>query len=129
MTNCLLLVNCLNTEKINKGFLLNRFVKKRKKKKSKELKSLGFLIPTAKICAEIKKKKHCIGELERCDFDGECQYCSKPRKGSYASMSRGCDFVEVNFYICGKCAIAGHYKYRLHELIEAQYWANFEVDA
>lgn len=107
---------------------MNKLIKKRKRKKSLELKKLGFLIPTAKFCAEIKKRDYSIGELERCEFDDECDYCSKPRKGSYASMCRGSDFVETNFYICGKCAIVGHYKYRLHELIEAQYWSNFRWD-
>lgn len=52
---------------------------------------------------------HClVGQLERCNFDDECDVCNNPSKGSFAKMSRiPMENPEVEFYICGTCIAAG----------------------
>lgn len=102
-----------------------KIIKKRKVKKSKELKCLGFLIPTAKITQGMRRNRGCLGGLDRCDFDGECDFCKKPRNGSYAAISRGCDYEEVDFYICGKCAVKTYYRNYIAQLQEWQGWAEY----
>ena len=101
---------------------MNNLLKKRKYKKSKELKSLGFLIPTAKISLALNPKHGRIGELLRCQFDYECDFCKKPSKGSYVLMSCGCDYKESEYYICGKCAMKRHYKSCIAEI---KYWCGY----
>lgn len=42
--------------------------------------------------------------LERCDFDDECDVCDGPPEGgTWVQMSYGPDVAEANYYICGAC--------------------------
>ncbi len=64
--------------------------------------------------------------LERCEFDDECEFCRKPRKGSYAQMSGSWECPdEVDFYICGHCAKKRHYKYQLYSDMQYVCYSKF----
>ena len=42
----------------------------------------------------------------RCFFDDECDICDEPEGGSYASGYVNDEYgEEVDYYICGKCAM------------------------
>jgi Lar family restriction alleviation protein len=48
--------------------------------------------------------------LEKCNFDDECDFCKSPEGGSYAKLNHVPeDVTETEFYICGKCAIEKGY--------------------
>ena len=42
--------------------------------------------------------------LVRCEFDDECDFCNRPKNGSYVELCHiPEDVTESNYYICGKC--------------------------
>lgn len=104
---------------------MRNILKKRRVKKTIELKALGFLIPTSRISSTLNPKLGHIGELSRCTFDGECDFCKKPKKGSYVLMSCGSDYEETEYYVCGKCATKRHYKGSIEEIKHWLGWAEY----
>lgn len=96
--------------------------KKAKQKYSSDIQKLGF-IPSHYLL--VRAVKYPFQDLEECDFDDECNYCNIPKKGSFASVSRGCDFAEVDYYICGKCASRLAYKSALGEQWRYSSYSNF----
>ena len=46
-----------------------------------------------------------VGQLEKCMFSDECDFCAIPSMGTYAKMSRvPMENTEAEFYVCGRCA-------------------------
>ncbi len=85
------------------------YSKKWKDKYSADLKTIGFIPAYGKIIQGARAPYFSKGGLERCSFDGQCDYCKRPKKGTFVSMS-GYEEPEADFYICGKCAVRSHKK-------------------
>jgi hypothetical protein len=64
--------------------------------------------------------------LEPCEFDDECEFCSRPRGGSYASIS-GYYEVEVDYYICGHCAKKRFPKHQILKDMSYVPWSKFNI--
>lgn len=97
------------------------YSRSRKGRYTGDMKQYGTIPPYAKILL-----KSPLSGLERCEFDDECDFCQKPRNGSYAQMSGSWEYPdEVDHYICGHCATKHHYKDRLYDSIQYPHYSNF----
>lgn len=84
------------------------YSKRHKAKITADFKRYGYIPPYGEIMRYAMAPHNHVSDLEKCEFDGTCDFCSQPKRGTFVSMDYGPDYTEANYYICGKCVIKRH---------------------
>ncbi len=102
------------------------YSKQYKQKLTADFQKHGFIPPYARIRRYAMAPYNYTDHLDECSFDGTCDFCRSPKRGSYVSMDYGPDYTEANYYICGKCVVKGHRKEHLGIKRNDFMYSNFE---
>lgn len=102
------------------------YSKRYKAKVTADFKKHGFIPPYSQIMRYAMAPYNYTDGLELCNFDGTCDTCLSPKRGTYASIDYGPDYTETNYYICGKCVVKRHRSEHLCTKSRDFMYSNFE---
>lgn len=102
------------------------FSRRRKRSYSKALRSLGAIPSYGLIILSMRRQNYWLVDgLERCDCPEMCIHCKKSKGNTLVSTTEYTDCIEVEFYICERCAKKLFYQDQIGEQLQYASYSKF----